>query len=129
LVDEVAEGAFHGQGFGCGGAGGRAEKLKLGKQKAEIARPGAQRSAAPSCPPHLPVPCALISHFSLSAFPISAFVPAFRPPVSGFRLSAFQLFASWPVEQRALDLLLAGDDFDQAPNEIGSSRRSALFHL
>jgi hypothetical protein len=31
----------------------------------------------------------------------------------------FQLFASWPVEQRALGLLLAGCDFDQAQNQMG----------
>jgi hypothetical protein len=34
-----------------------------------------------------------------------------------------------PVEQRALGLLLAGCDFNQTPNEMGSSSRSALFHL
>ena len=42
----------------------------------------------PFLPPHLPVPCALASSrrwFSLSVF---------RPPVSDFSLSAFQLFAS-----------------------------------
>jgi hypothetical protein len=49
LVDEAAEGALQGQGFGGEGAGGRAGKLKLRKQftlprlateygKAEIAR-------------------------------------------------------------------------------------------
>jgi hypothetical protein len=48
---------------------------------------------------------------------------------SGFSLSAFQLFASWPVEQRALGLLLAGIGFGQAPNEMASNRRSVLFHL
>jgi len=51
LVDEVAEGALQGQGFGGEGAGGRAEKLKLGKQKAKIAtREGRRRSAVVSCP-------------------------------------------------------------------------------
>src|ERR1039457_5251361 len=54
---------------------------------------------------------------------------AFRPPVSAFSLSAFQLFTSWPVEQRALGLLLAGCDFNQAPKEIGSNSRSALSQL
>jgi hypothetical protein len=29
-----------------------------------------------------------------------------------FQLSRFQLFASWPVEQRALGLLLAGGEFE-----------------
>jgi hypothetical protein len=38
-------------------------------------------------------------------------------------------FHPQPVEQRALSLLLAGRDFDQAPNEMGSNRRPALFHL
>jgi hypothetical protein len=35
-----------------------------------------------------------------------------RLPLSGFSLPPFQLFASWPVEQRALDLLRAGGDPD-----------------
>jgi hypothetical protein len=39
------------------------------------------------------------------------------------------VFHAQPVEQCALGLLLAGGDFDQAPNETGSSRRSALFHM
>ena len=78
-----------------------------------LARGRCRRSAAASCPLHLPVPCALVSQrpwFSLSAI---------RPPVSGFRLSAFQLFVARPIEQRALGLLLAGRDFDQAPDAIG----------
>ena len=40
---------------------------------------------------------------------------AFRPLVSGFSLSVFQLFVSFhpqPVEQCALGLLLAGGEFD-----------------
>ena len=41
----------------------------------------------------------------------------------------FQLSASWPVEQRALGLLLAGGDFEQSPSEMGSNRRPALVHL
>jgi hypothetical protein len=61
LVDEVAEGALQGQGFGGEGAGGRVEKLKSGKQKAEIAGRRAPRLAAPSYPPNLPVFCALPS--------------------------------------------------------------------
>jgi hypothetical protein len=81
------------QAFGGEGVGGRAEKLKLGKQKAESARRSAPRSAAVSYPPHLPVPCALSSHFC-------------------FLLSRFQLFFFLPVEQFALGLLLAGGDFD-----------------
>src|ERR1017187_5170078 len=38
----------------------------------------------------------------------------------------FQLFASWPVEPRALGLLLAGGDFDHAPDtrESYCSKRS-----
>jgi hypothetical protein len=66
------EGALQVQGFGGKGAGGRAGKLKLGKQstlrstatedgKTEIARRRAPRSATVSCPPHLPVPRALVS--------------------------------------------------------------------
>jgi hypothetical protein len=38
-----------------------------------------------------------------------------------FQLPAFQLFASWPVEQGALGLLLSGGDFDQAVNEMGAT--------
>jgi hypothetical protein len=34
------------------------------------------------------------------------------------RLSAHAR-GSWPVEQRALDLLLAGGEFRQAPEEMG----------
>ena len=45
LVDEVAEGARQEQGFGGEGAGGRAEKLKLGKQEAEIPSGRGWRSA------------------------------------------------------------------------------------
>ena len=58
LIDEVAEGALQVQGFGGEGVGGRAEKLKLGKQKAEIARRRAPRSAAAPCPggARLPAP-------------------------------------------------------------------------
>ena len=66
------ERVLQGQGLGGAGAGGRAEKLKLGKQstlrslatedgKAEIAGRTAGRSAAAFCPPHLPVRCALLS--------------------------------------------------------------------
>jgi hypothetical protein len=83
-------------------------------------------------------------------FPLSAI----RFQVSGFSLSAFQFFASYPgvgievghgeklvagpfdlvfhhqpVEQRALGLLLAGRGLVQAPEEMGSNRRSALFHF
>ena len=47
LTIEVEEGALQGQGFG--GEGGRAEKLKLGKLKAEIATQRARRSAAAFC--------------------------------------------------------------------------------
>ena len=39
------------------------------------------------------------------------------------------VFHSQPVEQRALGLLLAGGDFDQAPDGMGSHRRPALSHL
>jgi hypothetical protein len=40
-----------------------------------------------------------------------------------------RVFHPQPVEQRALGLLLAGCDFDQAANEIGSNRRPELLHL
>ena len=36
------------------------------------------------------------------------------------------VFHSQPVEQPALSLLLAGGEFNQAPNEMGSNSRSAL---
>jgi hypothetical protein len=49
LIDEVAERALQAQNFGGEGEGGRAEKLKLGKQKAVIARRRARRSAGASC--------------------------------------------------------------------------------
>jgi hypothetical protein len=52
--------------------------------------------------------------------------PACRFQVSAFSLSAFCFVQ---VEQRALGLLRARCNIDQAPNEMGSSRRSALFHL
>jgi hypothetical protein len=39
------------------------------------------------------------------------------------------VFHPQPVEQRALGLLLAGGDFDRAPNEMGSNRRPTLSHL
>jgi hypothetical protein len=60
----------------------------------------------------------MTSHFSflLSRFQLLSLLSALR----------FQLFASWPVEQRALGLLLAGRDFDQAPNELGSNGRHAF---
>jgi hypothetical protein len=32
----------------------------------------------------------------------------------------FQLFASWPVGQGALGLVLVEGDFDHVPNEMGS---------
>ena len=75
LVCEVAEGALQGQGFGGAGAGGCAEKLKLGKQKAEIARRRARRSAAPAC---LPI------FLFLAPFFLTPLVCAFRFPPSGF---------------------------------------------
>ena len=66
--------------------GGHGPKSKnLGNQKTDIIRQRARGSAAPSCPPHLPVPRVLASSrrcFSLSAF---------HPPAPGFSLSAFCL--------------------------------------
>jgi hypothetical protein len=52
-------------------SGGWAEKLKLGKQKAEIARRLARRSAAVSCPPHLPLR-------------LRVFAPLLSPSSAGF---------------------------------------------
>ena len=50
LVDEVAEHALQGQGFGGERADGCAEKRKLGKQKPEIAwRERRRRTGAASC--------------------------------------------------------------------------------
>jgi hypothetical protein len=87
--------------------------------------------------------------------PLFHYAPGFRFVISvlRFQLSAFQLFASCPsvgiqfghgekliaglfdgvfhpqpVEQRALGLLLAGCDSDQAPKEMGANGRSAAFH-
>jgi hypothetical protein len=40
-----------------------------------------------------------------------------------------RLFNPQPAEQRALGLLLAGRDFDQAPEEIGANGRPVPFHL
>ena len=39
------------------------------------------------------------------------------------------VFHSQPVEQRALGLVLAEGDFNQAPDGMGTSRRSELFRL
>lgn len=91
------------------------------------------------------------SSCSLRPCSLTPLVFAFRFPPSGFR---FQLrvscpgvgiklghgenlvaglfnrvFHPQPVERRALGLLLAGTGFGQAPNEMASNRRSALFHL
>src|ERR1035441_3616477 len=56
-----------------------------------------------------------VAYFGWPRFP----VPGSAPRTGGFcfRLSVFQLFASWPLEQRALGLLLAGGEFDNAPKE------------
>jgi hypothetical protein len=48
-------------------------------------------------------------------------ISAWVRPEAWFLLSAFQRLASC--------LLLAGGDFNQAPNEMGSNRRAALFRL
>jgi hypothetical protein len=69
----------------------------------------ADPGAGVCCPPDLLIPCVLVS-YSLWSSPCA---------------HRFQLFASWPIEQRALGLVLAGGDFDQAPDEMGSAR----FHL
>ena len=53
--------------------------------------------------------------FSVSAFRFALVAGLFDP-----------LFHSQPVEQRALGLLLAGRDFNQAPNEIESGHTPSL---
>jgi hypothetical protein len=78
----VAEGALQFQSLGGEGAGGRAEKLKLGKQKAKIARRRAQRSAAPSC---LPI--------FLFLAPCLLNAPGFRFPPSGSSFPPFSFSA------------------------------------
>jgi hypothetical protein len=105
LVDEVAEGALQGQGFGGEGAGGF-DRSSVRAWSVERRR----RSAAVSCPPHLPLR-------------LRVFAPLLFTSTAGF---SFQRFASWPVEQRALDLLLVGSDFDQAPNEIGANQSAGM---
>jgi hypothetical protein len=57
--------------------------------------------------------------------------PGFRFPPSDFcfQLSVFQLFASWPVEQRALGLLLAECGFVQAAEGMGPKSRPGRSHL
>jgi hypothetical protein len=105
LVCVVAVGALQVQGFGGEGAGGRAEKLKLGKQstlrpppearfvrragslatehgKAEIARRRVRRSAAVFC---LPIFLALA--------PLLLKAPGFRFPPSGFSFQRFSVSA------------------------------------
>jgi hypothetical protein len=57
--------------------------------------------------------CILPSYFFLSCT-AGLFDPVFHPQ---------------PVEQRALGLLLAGCDFNQAPDGTGSNGRPALFHF
>ena len=55
---------------------------------------------------------AAVSSSSLPS-PSSCSLRSGFPPLDFcFQLSVFQLFASWPVEQRALGLLLARRDFD-----------------
>jgi hypothetical protein len=56
---------------------------------------------------------------SAFCFPDFSFCPCFPP--TGF---SFQRFASWPVEQCALGVFLAGRDSDQAPEQIGANRLS-----
>jgi len=46
-----------------------------------------------------------------------------------FQRFSVSAFCFMPVEQRALGLLLAGGDFEQAPSEMGSESRPALIHM
>src|ERR1035437_3038117 len=104
---EVAEGALQFQGFGGEGAGRHAEKLELGKQstlrstatedgKAEIPRRRAQRSAAPSCPPHLRGPCTAI-HQDLRRLRKSLVHPARRLFAIGYFLSSVAALPRWAL--------------------------------
>jgi hypothetical protein len=104
---EVAEGALQFQGFGGEGAGRHAEKLELGKQstlrstvtedgKAEIPRRRAQRSAAPSCPPHLRGPCTAI-HQDLCRLRKSLVHPARRLFAIGYFLSSVAALPRWAL--------------------------------
>jgi hypothetical protein len=43
------------------------------------------------------------------------------PSDFGFQLFSVSAFCFVPVEQRALGLLLAGGDFDEAPNGMGKA--------
>jgi hypothetical protein len=130
------EGALQVQGFGGEGAGGRAEKLKLGKQSTPRSlvhppqyRYGGRESGNRKAEGAAVSGCLMPSPSSCSSRPsfLMPLVSVLRFPLSdfSFQLSVFQLFASWPVEQRALGLLLAGGGFDRPPNEMGS----ASFHL
>ena len=78
------------RGYPHAGGGHGPKSKNLGNQKTDIIRQRARGSAAPSCPPHLPVPRVLASSrrcFSLTAF---------HPPAPGFR---FQPFSFLPHTQ------------------------------
>jgi len=100
LVDEVAEGALQGQGFGGAGAGGRAEKLKLGKQSTlrstatedGLRRTGKRKSQGGGRGGQREFLALPIFLFLASLF-LNA--PAFRLPLSAlrFQVSAFQRFS------------------------------------
>ena len=112
LVDEVAERALQFQSFGGEGAGGFDAAGVLLAQSLNPS--GGQREFLASDALHFGYPWVGIE------------------VGYGEKLAAGlfdRVFHAQPVEQRALGLLLAGGDFDQAPNEMGSHRRPALSHL
>ena len=112
LVDEVAEGALQGQGFGGEGAGGFdgagvlvPQGVKAGGGQRLLLATDALYFADPG------VGVQVGQGEKLVAVPLDA------------------AFHSQPVEHRALGLLLAGSHLDQVPNEMGLNHGSALIHL
>jgi hypothetical protein len=112
LVDEVAQGAFQGQGFGAEGAGGLNVAGVLVPQRVKAS--GGQRLLLARDALHFAYPGVGIQLGQGEKLVGGLCDPVFHPQ---------------PVEQRALGLLLAGCDFDQALNEMGLKRRPALFQL
>jgi hypothetical protein len=101
LVDEVTKRALQFQGFGGADLGGCAEKLKLGKQSTlrSLVHPpqyryGGRESGNQKVEGAAVSGCFLPSPFFCSLRPcfLTPLVSAFRPPVSAFSFSAFQLF-------------------------------------
>ena len=112
LVDEVAEGALQVYGIGGEGAGGFDGPGELVPQRVKAG--GGQRLLLAAEALHFADPGVGIQLGQGEKLVAGLFDCVFHPK---------------PVEQRALGLLLAGCDFDEAPNESGSNGKSALFHL